>query len=83
MALPLDRATLALPESAPKLMWEMYMGASRTMGCFAFLPMTVRRLTSSLSSRGLVASCAPRKRMSVKSGTGMRVSMGAPALLPV
>ena len=64
-------------------MCEMYTGISRTMGFSAFFPMTVRRQTSSEASSGFLASCAPRNSMSLNPGTGRRVSIGSPGLLPV
>ena len=83
MALPLDRAILALPERAPKLIWLMYTGISRSIGLSAFFPMTVRMFTSLSASLGDVASWAPRNRMSSKFGTGTVVSMALSTLFPV
>ena len=63
-------------------MWLMYTGDSMTMGFAAFLPITVRMLTSASVSHGILASCAPRKRMSSNPGTGISVSMAPSTLLP-
>ena len=83
MALPLDNAIFALPDSAPKLMWLMYTGTSSSIGLLDPFPMTVRMETSSHLSFGALASCAPRNRMSSNPGTSSSVSMALSTLLPV
>nr|WP_235584938.1 hypothetical protein [Candidatus Methanomethylophilus sp. 1R26] len=77
------RAVFAVAESAPKLIWDMNIGLSRTMGLAAEVPMTVLMFTGAPSSKGGWASCPPRIRMSSNFGTGRRVSMACPGLFPV
>ena len=64
-------------------MWLTNTGLSRTIGLFAFFPMTVLRETSAPSSRGKGSSWAPRIRMSSNLGTFASVSMAPDMLLPV